>query len=44
MFPQLVALWYAHAYKAILPIVQYTTYLKFEEIYYETSDSRHAKG
>ena len=43
-FPKLVTLWYAYDYKAILPIDQYTSYLEFEEIFYETSDSRHAKG
>ncbi|PCI19211.1 MAG: hypothetical protein COB68_05300, partial [SAR202 cluster bacterium] len=31
-FPKLVTLWYAYDYKAILPIVQYIFYLKFEEI------------
>ena len=39
-----MTLWHAYDYKAIVPIVQYTSYLKFEEISYETSGSRHAKG
>ena len=39
-----MTLWYAYDYKAILPIDQYSSYLEFEEIFYETSDSRHAKG
>ena len=39
-----MTLWYASEYKAILPNVRYTSYLKFQEIYYKTSDSRHAKG
>ena len=43
-FPKRVILWYTSDFKAILPIVRYASYLKFEEIYYETSDSRHAKG
>ena len=43
-FPKLVTLRYAYDYKAILPIVRHISYLKFEEICHETSDSRHAKG
>ena len=39
-----MTLWYAYDYKAILPIVQYTSYLRFEEVSYEISDSRRAKG
>ena len=31
-FPKLVTLWYAYDCKAMLPIVQYIFYLKFEEI------------